>query len=115
MIISWLGVLSSYFILRFFTHLSLNQPPRRTTHGTSAIPSPPSLSASTASALRNITSLLLHAPADKHFMFHPKGESFVKHTRTLMEGGFCPKSIESSANDWREAGEWFEVLLMKED
>ena len=54
-----------------------------------------------------------NAPADKHFMFHPKGESFVKHTKTLMEGGFCPKSIESSANDWREAGEWFEVLLMR--
>jgi hypothetical protein len=29
-------------------------------------------------------------------MAHPKGESFVSHTKTLLMGGFCPSAIKPS-------------------
>ena len=37
-------------------------------------------------------------------MAHPKGESFVSHTKTLLMGGFCPSATKPLAKDWR--GGW---------
>ncbi len=40
----------------------------------------------------------------RKLIVHPKGESFVNYTKTLMEGGFCPESITSAQYRGRLGG-----------
>ena len=51
-----------------------------------------------------MVNVILHAPADKKVIVHPKGESFVNYTKTLMEGGFCLESITSAQYRGRLGG-----------
>ena len=44
-------------------------------------------------------------------MAHPKGESFVSHTKTLLMGGFCPSATKPLAKDWRGVWGVVEALL----